>query len=37
MATLGVAFNNEGDSRSAVGYIQRAFDLRDRASEREKF
>jgi len=37
MATLGVAFNNEGDSRSAVGYIQRAFDLRDRASERAKF
>ncbi len=37
LATLGVAFNNEGDSRSAVGYIQRAFDLRDRASEREKF
>jgi tetratricopeptide (TPR) repeat protein len=37
LATLGVAFNNEGDSRSAVAYIQRAFDLRDRASEREKF
>jgi serine/threonine protein kinase/tetratricopeptide (TPR) repeat protein len=37
LATLGVASNNEGDSRGAVGYIQRAFDLRDRASEREKF
>jgi len=37
LATLGIAYSNEGDSRSAVGYIQRAFDLRDRASEREKF
>jgi serine/threonine protein kinase/tetratricopeptide (TPR) repeat protein len=37
LATLGIAYRNEGDSRSAVGYIQRAFDLRDRASEREKF
>jgi tetratricopeptide (TPR) repeat protein len=37
LATLGVAYSNEGDSRSAVGYIQRAFDVRDRASEREKF
>jgi tetratricopeptide (TPR) repeat protein len=37
LATLGVAARNEDDSRSAVGYIQRAFDLRDRASEREKF
>ena len=37
LATLGVACNNEGDTRSAVGYIQRAFDVRDRASEREKF
>ena len=37
LATLGVAYSNEGDSRTAVGYIQRAFDLRDRASEREKF
>src|SRR4030088_306430 len=37
LATLGVAYNNEGDSRTAVGYIQRAFDVRERASEREKF
>jgi serine/threonine protein kinase/tetratricopeptide (TPR) repeat protein len=37
LATLGIAYSNEGDSRTAVGYIQRAFDLRDRASEREKF
>ena len=37
LATLGVASNNEGDSHVAVAYIQRAFDLRDRASEREKF
>jgi serine/threonine protein kinase/Flp pilus assembly protein TadD len=37
LATLGIASSNEGDSRSAAGYIQRAFDLRDRASEREKF
>jgi serine/threonine protein kinase/tetratricopeptide (TPR) repeat protein len=37
LATLGVAHNNVGDNRSAVGYIQRAFDVRDRTSEREKF
>jgi serine/threonine protein kinase/tetratricopeptide (TPR) repeat protein len=37
LATLGVAYNNEGETRSAVSYIQRAFDVRDRASEREKF
>ena len=37
LATLGVAYSNEGESRSAVGSIQRAFDVRDRASEREKF
>jgi serine/threonine protein kinase/tetratricopeptide (TPR) repeat protein len=37
LATLGVAHNNVGDNRSAVAYIQRAFDVRDRASEREKF
>jgi eukaryotic-like serine/threonine-protein kinase len=37
LATLGVAYSNVGDSRTAVGYIQKAFDVRDRASEREKF
>jgi tetratricopeptide (TPR) repeat protein len=37
LATLGVAYNNEGETLSAVSYIQRAFDVRDRASEREKF
>jgi len=37
LATLGIAYNNEGDSHSAVAYIQRAFDVRERASEREKF
>jgi tetratricopeptide (TPR) repeat protein len=37
LATLGVAYSNEGDSRNAAVHIQRAFDLRDRASEREKF
>ncbi len=37
LATLGIAYRNEGDSRGAADYIQRAFDLRDRASEREKF
>ncbi|PYX28615.1 MAG: hypothetical protein DMG77_15380 [Acidobacteria bacterium] len=37
LATLGVAYSNEGETRNAVGYIQRAFDLRERASEREKF
>ena len=37
LATLGVAYSNQGETRSAVAYIQRAFDLRERASEREKF
>src|SRR5712671_4076195 len=37
LATLGIAYSNEGDSHNAAVYIQRAFDLRDRASEREKF
>jgi eukaryotic-like serine/threonine-protein kinase len=37
LATLGIAYNNEGDSHNAVAYIQRAFDVRERASEREKF
>jgi serine/threonine protein kinase/tetratricopeptide (TPR) repeat protein len=37
LATLGIAYRNEGDGRNATEYIQKAFDLRDRASEREKF
>ena len=37
LATLGVVHSNLGDNRTAVGYLQRAFDVRERASEREKF
>jgi eukaryotic-like serine/threonine-protein kinase len=37
LATLGVVYTNLGDERSSVGYLQRAFDVRERASEREKF
>ncbi len=37
LATLGTAYNNQGDSRNALGHIQKAFDVRERASEREKF
>ena len=37
LATLGVAHNNSGDSKLAHEYLQRAFDTKDRASDREKF
>jgi serine/threonine protein kinase/tetratricopeptide (TPR) repeat protein len=37
LATLGVASNNMGNSRDAAEYIQKAFDAKERASEREKF
>jgi serine/threonine protein kinase/Flp pilus assembly protein TadD len=37
LATLGVAYNNQTDTKQAVEYLQRAFDAEDRASEREKF
>ena len=36
-ATLGVCYNNQGESEPAIENIKRAFELRDRVSEREKF
>ena len=35
-ATLGVAYSNEDDSAQASEYLKKAFELKDRASEREK-
>jgi eukaryotic-like serine/threonine-protein kinase len=37
LATLGVVYSNNGDTKHASEYLQRAFDLKDRASERERF
>jgi serine/threonine protein kinase/Flp pilus assembly protein TadD len=37
LATLGVAYNNSANTKLAHEYLQRAFDTKDRASEREKF
>jgi eukaryotic-like serine/threonine-protein kinase len=37
LATLGVVYGNNGDTKHASEYLQKAFDLRERASEREKF
>ena len=37
LATLGVAYNNQTDSKHAMENLQKAFDVRERASEREKF
>ena len=37
LATLGVAYNNTGNTQDASEYIQKAFDAKERASEREKF
>jgi tetratricopeptide (TPR) repeat protein len=37
LATLGVAYNNTGNTKLAHEYLQRAFDTKERASEREKF
>jgi eukaryotic-like serine/threonine-protein kinase len=37
LATLGVAYNNSGNTKMAHEYLQRAFDTKDRASDREKF
>ncbi|HEY8670118.1 MAG TPA: protein kinase, partial [Terriglobales bacterium] len=34
---LGVEYGNLGQFETALGYIRKAFDLMDRASEREKF
>ena len=36
-AVLGVAYNNNTDTRKAAECLQKAFDLKDRTSEREKF
>ena len=35
-ATLGVAYSNQDDSAKASEYLKKAFELKDRASEREK-
>jgi tetratricopeptide (TPR) repeat protein len=35
-ATLGVVSNNSGEFKTGAEYIKKAFDLKDRASEREK-
>jgi eukaryotic-like serine/threonine-protein kinase len=37
LATLGVASDNVGNSKDALEYIQKAFDAKERASERERF
>ncbi len=35
-ATLGVAYSNQSDRARASEYLQKAFELKDRASERER-
>ena len=37
LATLGTVYSNLGDPKRAGDYLQGAFDVRERASEREKF
>ena len=37
LATLGVAYGNSGDPELRSEYLQKAFDMKDRASERERF
>jgi serine/threonine protein kinase/tetratricopeptide (TPR) repeat protein len=37
LAVLGVASSNTGNSKDAFEYIQKAFDAKERASERERF
>jgi predicted Ser/Thr protein kinase len=37
LATLGVSSNNMGNTKDAAEYIQKAFDAKERASERERF
>ena len=37
LATLGVVYNNTNHTQEASEYFQKAFDAKDRASEREKF
>jgi tetratricopeptide (TPR) repeat protein/tRNA A-37 threonylcarbamoyl transferase component Bud32 len=36
-ATLGVCYSNQGESELGIEHIKKAFELRDRVSEREKF
>ncbi len=36
-AVLGITYNNTGNSKQASECLQKAFDVKDRASEREKF
>ncbi len=36
-AVLGICYNNTGDTKQAFASLQKAFDVKDRASEREKF
>ena len=37
LTTLGVAYNNLTDSKHGAEYLQKAFDVKDRTSERERF
>jgi tetratricopeptide (TPR) repeat protein/predicted Ser/Thr protein kinase len=37
LATLGVASSNMGNTKDSREYLQKAFDVKDRASERERF
>jgi serine/threonine protein kinase/Tfp pilus assembly protein PilF len=37
LATLGVASNNTGNRKEATEYLRKAFDTKERASERERF
>jgi eukaryotic-like serine/threonine-protein kinase len=37
LAVLGVAQNNTGNPKEAYEYLQKAFDVKERASERERF
>jgi len=37
LAVLGVASNNTGNSKDAYEYLKKAFDVKERASERERF
>ena len=36
-AVLGICYNNSGETNHAFESLQKAFDVKDRASEREKF
>ena len=36
-AVLGITYNNTGNTKQAFASLQKAFDVKDRASEREKY